>query len=77
MSEGRKRKREDLNDDYSAGIEGEMSKIMQGSTKVNTLDSDSEEEVDADEINKKKHKVLDPDEIEGSKLILIHKIVTN
>ena len=60
----RKRKR-DLQDDYSAGIEGEISKSMgkSGAGNKNTIDSDEEEDVE--DLNKKKHDVLDAEEIEG------------
>jgi hypothetical protein len=58
----RKRKREDVEDDYSAGIEGEISNVGSG-TKKNTMDSDDEE--DLEDLNKKKHDVLDAEEIEG------------
>lgn len=54
-------------DDYSGGIEGEISKFGQHSTsgRQHTLDSDDDEE-DDDDYNKRKHNVLDEEEIEGS-----------
>jgi CD2 antigen cytoplasmic tail-binding protein 2 len=65
-SSSRKRKLEDASDDYSAGIEGEMSKSMANpsSHKKHTMDSDEEEE-DDDEYNRKKYDVLKEDDIEG------------
>jgi len=66
----RKRKRVDADDDYSAGIEGEISKFMTGSAKKNTMDSDEEEE-DAEDLNKKKHGVLTKvtEDSEGKKFV--------
>lgn len=64
MSFHRKRKLEDASDDYSAGIETEMSKFASASTKRHTIDSDEEEENDED-YNKKKYDVLNEDDIEG------------
>ncbi|CAL8075949.1 unnamed protein product [Orchesella dallaii] len=53
-------------DDYSGGIEEEMSKFGQHSSsgRQHTMDSDEDEEDDED-YNKRKHNVLDEEEIEG------------
>ncbi|ODM90978.1 CD2 antigen cytoplasmic tail-binding protein 2 [Orchesella cincta] len=53
-------------DDYSGGIEEEMSKFGQHSSSLrkHTMDSDEDEEDDED-YNKRKHNVLDEEEIEG------------
>lgn len=64
LSMTKKRKRDDLRDDYSGGIEDEMTKLSHGSKKRNTIDSDSEDEVEED-YNKKKHSVLKDEDIEG------------
>lgn len=66
-----KRKRKLLDgeetDDYSGGIQDEISKFGQHSTsgRQHTIDSDDEEE-DDDDYNKRKHNVMDDEEIEGN-----------
>lgn len=65
MSLHRKRKLEDATDDYSAGIEAEMSKFETSSNKRHTIDSD-EEDADEEEYNRKKYQVMDEEDIEGN-----------
>jgi hypothetical protein len=57
----RKRKLEDGQDDYSGGIESEMSKLGSSSNKKHTIDSDEEE----DEEVQRKYDVMKEEDIEG------------
>jgi hypothetical protein len=74
MSVRRKRKLDDANDDYSAGIESELTKTSLGSTKRHTIDSDED---DDDEVsyNKKKYDVMAEDDIEGELSICIYFLI--
>jgi len=63
----RKLQAESASDDYSAGIEEEMSKFSKGHISANTIDSDDEVEEDEDR-NKAKYDVLKSDQIEGELL---------
>lgn len=70
LAPGKSRKRKlldnDGTDDYSGGIEAEISKFDKHSTsgRQHTIDSDEEVE-DDDDYNKRKHSVMHEEEIEG------------